>query len=68
MIALASCLVLTVFRFVVNIKGLVIMPDLIVFTAWLIYTIGFKDVMLNNRVTKYLSGISMEIYLCHMIF
>ena len=24
--------------------------------------------MLSNRVAKYLSGISMEIYLCHMMF
>ena len=36
MIALASCLVLTVLRFVVDIKGLFILPDLIVFAAWLI--------------------------------
>lgn len=68
MIALASCLVLTITRFVVDIKGLLILPDIIVFTAWLIYAIGSKDIVLNNRVPKYLSGISMEIYLCHMMF
>lgn len=67
-IVLASCLVLTILRFVVDIKGLFILPDLIVFAAWLIYAIGSKDVVLNNRVAKYLSGISMEIYLCHMMF
>ena len=27
-----------------------------------------KDMVLNNRIVKYLSGISMEIYLCHMMF
>ena len=32
------------------------------------YAIGTKDIVLNNKVAKYLSGISMEIYLCHMIF
>lgn len=32
------------------------------------YAIGFKDIVLNNRVAKYFSGISMEIYLCHMMF
>ena len=68
MIALASCLVLTILRFVVDIKGLFILPDLIVFVAWLIYAIGSKNIVLNNWVTKYLSGISMEIYLCHMMF
>ena len=67
-IALASCLVLTILRFVVDIKGLFILSDLIVFAAWLIYAIGSKDIVLNNRVAKYLSGISMEIYLCHMMF
>ena len=67
-IALASCLVLTILRFVVDIKGLFILPDLLVFAAWLMYAIGSKDIVLNNRVAKYLSGISMEIYLCHMMF
>ena len=43
-------------------------PDLIVFAAWLIYAIGSKDIVLNNRVAKYLRCISMEIYLCHMMF
>lgn len=68
MIALASCLVLTILRFVVDIKGLFILPDLLVFAAWLMYAIGSKDIVLNNRVAKYLSGTSMEIYLCHMMF
>lgn len=65
---LAPCLELTVLRFVVDIKGLFILPDLLVFAAWLMYAIGSKDIVLNNRVAKYLSGISMEIYLCHMMF
>ena len=68
MIALASCLVLTILRFVADIKDLFILPDLIVFSTWLIYAIGSKNIVLNNRVAKYLSGISMEIYLCHMMF
>ena len=67
-IALASCLVLTILRFVVDIKGLFILPDLLVFAAWLMYAIGSKNIILNNKVVKYLSGISMEIYLCHMMF
>lgn len=68
MIALALCLVLTVLRFVVDINGLFILPDLLVFAAWLMYAIGSKNIVLNNKVVKYLSGISMEIYLCHMMF
>lgn len=65
---LAPCLVLTILRFVVDVKGLFILLDLLVFAAWFMYAIGSKDIVLNNRVAKYLSGISMEIYLCHMMF
>lgn len=65
---LAPCLVLTILRFVVYFKGLFILPNLLEFVAWLMYAIGSKNIVLNNRVAKYLSGISMEIYLCHMMF
>lgn len=34
---------------------------------WLIYAIGSNGCVLNNKVTHYLSGISMEVYLCHMM-
>lgn len=68
LIALSVSLILTVLRFVIVMKSLFVLLDLIVFTAWLMYAIGSKDKVLNNRVAKYLSGISMEIYLCHMMF
>ena len=38
------------------------------FAAWLMYAIGSKDIVLNNREAKYLGGIGMETYLCHMMF
>lgn len=38
---------------------------LVLFALCLIYAIGTNGRMLNNPVTKFLSGISMEIYLCH---
>ena len=34
---------------------------------WLIYAIGSEGCILNNKVTHYLSNISMEVYLCHMM-
>lgn len=37
------------------------------FVVWLLYAIGAKDVLLNNRVVRYISNISMEIYLAHMM-
>lgn len=47
-IALAACLVLTILRFFVDIKELFILPDLLVFAAWLTSAIGSKDIVLNN--------------------
>ena len=41
--------------------------ELALFFAWLTYAVGSKDKVLNNCVAKYLSGISMEIYLSHML-
>lgn len=41
--------------------------ELLLFALWLVYAIGSNDVVLNNRIVKYLSGISMEIYLAHMV-
>lgn len=51
-IALASCLVLTILRFVVDIKGLFILPDLLVFAAWLMYAIGSKDYRIEQQGSK----------------
>ena len=68
LVALFVCVVLNIAKFLFPIEGSFILPDLIVFAAWLMYAIGSKDKVLNNRVVKYLSGISMEIYLCHMMF
>lgn len=37
------------------------------FAAWLMYAISVKSVILSNLVTKFISGISFEIYLAHMV-
>ena len=67
-VALTVCIALTTMKFVIPSKELKILPDLLVFTAWLMYALGSKDRVLNNKTVKYLSGISMEVYLCHMMF
>ena len=41
--------------------------ELAIFSVWLVYAIGSVDKVLNNKVAKYLSSISMEIYLAHMV-
>ncbi len=38
---------------------------LLLFSLVLMYAIGTRGRILNNRVTRFLSSISMEIYLCH---
>lgn len=37
------------------------------FSSWIVWTIGTTNKLLVNKVTKYLSSISMEIYLSHMM-
>jgi peptidoglycan/LPS O-acetylase OafA/YrhL len=39
----------------------------VLFSLFLIYAIGTSGGMLQNSITRFLSGISMEIYLCHMV-
>lgn len=39
----------------------------LVTVVWLCYAIGTSGRLLNNRLVSYLSGISMEIYLSHMM-
>ncbi len=40
-------------------------PLLAVFTPWLIYSMGPDHRWMHNKVMDFLSGISLEIYLCH---
>lgn len=65
---LAACVLITVWRFTYrgSAFGFVVF-DLVLFSAWLMYAIGTKTWVLNNRFTRYISKISLEIYLCHMM-
>lgn len=40
---------------------------LVVFSLWTIYAISFDSIIFNNRLIKFIAGISLEIYLCHML-
>ena len=33
----------------------------------MMYAISFESKVLNNKITKYISNVSMEVYLCHMV-
>ena len=68
---LTICIVLSVLFFVfpeVRKTGFgALVSELVLFGSWLIYALGSKDLILNNRVVRFISGISMEVYLCHMV-
>lgn len=40
---------------------------ILLFSLWMVYAISGERKWLSNKVTKYLSGISMELYLSHMV-
>lgn len=40
---------------------------MLMFSCWLIYAIGSEGIFLNNSIVRFISSISMEIYLCHMV-
>ena len=61
----AGCIAFTVLYYFVDLSVPII---IVLFSLILIYAIGDKKRhILSNPVTKFLSGISMEIYLCHMV-
>ena len=47
------------------IQGTSIFPHLAVFAIWIMFCIGSRNTLLCNKVTKFISNISLEIYLCH---
>ena len=67
---LLLCFLLNMGCFLLPVSDLLghsLFPLLIVFTAWHIYALGFDKKWLHNKVMDFLSSISMEIYLCHMV-
>lgn len=59
------CLSMTVLYYVMGASTILM---IILFSLFLIYALGNnKKGILLNPVTKFISGISMEIYLCHMV-
>lgn len=43
------------------------LKTMLVFSAWLMYATSVKSVVLANPVSKFISGISFEVYLAHML-
>ncbi len=65
---LSICWIVTTLYWIIKPSGfLFVLSMCLICAVWLIYAIGTEGKILNNKITKYLSGISMEIYLCHMM-
>ena len=48
-------------------SGADMLRNLILFLPWVMYAISVESKILSNKVTKYLSGISLELYLAQMV-
>lgn len=62
-------LVLTILYFIIPMQNSIyyLTSTSVVFSFWMAFAISFKSVMLANSFTKFVSGISLEIYLAHMM-
>lgn len=43
------------------------LKNLVLFMLWLMYAISVNSNILSNKVTRYISGISLELYLAQML-
>lgn len=66
MLAICASIAIVTFLAIKSIS--IYIPTLLLFSSWLVYGLGSNDIVLNNRIVRYISKISMEIYLCHMLF
>lgn len=66
-ISFVACVAITVLKFSISTDELYVIPDLFMFAAWLVFAIGSKNRLLDNKVVEYISSISMEVYLSHMV-
>ena len=68
---LSSCIVLTAVWYLSPNEickiDILVLKNLILFLFWLWYAVSVKSAALNNKVTNYLSGISLELYLAQMV-
>lgn len=60
----------TVFFFVFGELRLQLFSNLLLYSLWLIYAVGTgnRNTLFSTKIASFMSGISMEVYLCHMMF
>ena len=52
---------------VINSINIVVIKTLILYTGWLGLALGYDNRLMNNNFTNYISNLSMEMYLSHMV-
>lgn len=66
------CIAVTILYYVipdeVNGTSLIVVKTLILYLLWFCFAIGDEVGFMSNKFTKLISGISMEMYLAHMVF
>lgn len=59
----------TIFFLIINTKGILLSLKNILFCSILvIYAISNNSIILENKITSFIGGISLEMYLSHMVF
>lgn len=71
-IYLVACICASAACFLIPIEGeytdlLILIRYLLLFLMWIMYAISVDSKILSNKFTKYISAISMEMYLAHMV-
>ena len=46
---------------------IVVVKTLLLYTGWLELSLGYDNRIINNKFTNYISNLSMEMYLSHMV-
>lgn len=62
-IVLIACALVTFLMIMIGANTILVV---LVFSLYIMYAIGNQGGVLENRFTRFISGISLEIYLCHM--
>lgn len=69
--SIICCITLTVLYLVTPDEllstDIIVLKTLLLYASWLFVALGVDSVVLSNSFTTYISGISMEMYLAHMV-
>lgn len=70
-VCIISCMALTILYLVMPDKiasmDIIVPKTLVLYAAWLFVAVGDNNAVLSNKFTSYIGGISMEMYLAHMV-